>query len=324
MKAKVSFSHSPQNTLIIAHRGASGYLPEHSLAAKSLAFFQGADFIEQDVVLTKDNIPIVIHDIYLETVTNVKEVFPQRARQDGRFYAIDFTLAEVKRLLLHERTDPKTGKAVYPNRFPSDLLLFQIPTLEEELSLIRALNQKNNKKVGVYVEIKKPEFHKNENKDISLIVLKVLQNFSYEKHLPQVFIQCFHADTLIRLKKLTPIPLIQLIADDSWQESSDNFAKMLTRKGLEHIATYAYGIGPWWPQLLQGFKKARPLWSPLIANARELGLKIHSYTFRKEEVPKEMKSFSDFITLFLKSSAIDGMFTDYPLEVVNIRKPFIN
>ena len=103
--------------LVIAHRGASGYLPEHTLAAKAMAHGQGADFIEQDLVLTKDNVPVVLHDVHIDTVTDVAKVFPERKRADGRFYALDFTVAELKRLRLSERFNAKTGARVFPGRF---------------------------------------------------------------------------------------------------------------------------------------------------------------------------------------------------------------
>ena len=95
--------------IVIAHRGASGYLPEHTLAAKAMAHAMGADFLEQDVVLTADGVPIVLHDIYLEATTDVEQRFPDRSRPDGRFYAIDFTLAEIRTLSAHERTTRSRG-----------------------------------------------------------------------------------------------------------------------------------------------------------------------------------------------------------------------
>ena len=90
--------------IVIAHRGASGYLPEHTLAAKALAHGMGANFIEQDVVLSKDGTAIVLHDIHLDSTTDVAQRFPGRARADGRFYAIDFDIQEIRQLRVHERT----------------------------------------------------------------------------------------------------------------------------------------------------------------------------------------------------------------------------
>ena len=124
--------------IVIAHRGASGYLPEHTLEAKAMAHAMGADFIEQDIVLTKDDVPVVMHDIYLDTISDVAARFPGRHRANGRYYALDFTLAEIKQLQATERFSEKTGRQVYPKRFPKGASSFQIPTLEEELQFIGA------------------------------------------------------------------------------------------------------------------------------------------------------------------------------------------
>lgn len=100
-----------KDKVVIAHRGASGYLPEHSLPAKAMAYAQGADYLEQDLVMTKDNELVVLHDHYLDRVTDVAERFPDRARKDGRYYAIDFTLPEIKSLKFTEGFDiDKEGK----------------------------------------------------------------------------------------------------------------------------------------------------------------------------------------------------------------------
>ena len=123
--------------LVLAHRGASGYLTENSQEAIVAALMLGADFVEQDVVLTKDDVPIIVHDLYLEGLTNIREVFPGRNRSDGHFYAIDFTLAEVKQLRATERVQPTNpNSAVYPNRFPIWKSHFSIATLEERIELI--------------------------------------------------------------------------------------------------------------------------------------------------------------------------------------------
>ena len=108
--------------IVIAHRGASGYLPEHTLAAKAMAHAMGAGFIEQDVVLSRDGAAIVLHDIHLDSTTNVAQCFPDRARTDGRFYAIDFDLQEIRQLRVHERTHldvKRNGLAVFTERFPA-------------------------------------------------------------------------------------------------------------------------------------------------------------------------------------------------------------
>ena len=111
-------SQAPKRQIVIAHRGASGYLPEHTLQGVAMAYQMGVDFIEPDCVLSKDNIPVVVHDTHIDSISDVAKKFPDRKRKDGRFYAIDFTLAELKTLAVSERFDPATGKAVYPKRFP--------------------------------------------------------------------------------------------------------------------------------------------------------------------------------------------------------------
>src|SRR6266478_3317261 len=153
--------------IIIAHRGASGYLPEHTLEAKAVAHAMGADFLEQDLVLSMDGVPVVMHDIHVDTVTDVARRFPDRKRADGRYYAIDFTLAELKSLHITERFNPKTGRAVYEGRFPLWQSTFAIPTLEEELQLIQGLNRSTGRNVGIYPEIKSPSWHREkEHQDI--------------------------------------------------------------------------------------------------------------------------------------------------------------
>ncbi|MEN8879185.1 MAG: glycerophosphodiester phosphodiesterase family protein, partial [Polaribacter sp.] len=145
--------------IIIAHRGASGYLPEHTIEAKVMAYAMDADFIEQDIVLSKDNIPIVIHDIYLDDVTDVSEKFPKRHREDNRFYVIDFTFNELKTLRVSERFIPETGEQVYKKRFPKEKGNFKLHCLQEEIELIQGLNLSTGKNIGIYPEIKAPKFH---------------------------------------------------------------------------------------------------------------------------------------------------------------------
>lgn len=135
--------------LVVAHRGASGYLPEHTLEAKVLAFAQGADYLEQDVVMTRDDRLVVFHDLTLERMTDVATVYPGRARADGSWYLIDFTLEELRRLAVHE------GSAL-PGRFPAQTGGFALHTLEEELALVAGLEQSTGRRVVIYPELKSP------------------------------------------------------------------------------------------------------------------------------------------------------------------------
>ena len=138
--------------IVIAHRGASGYVPEHTIAAKAMAYAMGADYIEQDVVMTKDNQLVVLHDHYLDHVTDVQEKFFTRKREDGRYYVIDFTLDEIRTLNVSERYDMIDGVkvAVFANRFPLNKSIFKVHTLSEEIELIQGLNKSTGKNIGIY------------------------------------------------------------------------------------------------------------------------------------------------------------------------------
>ena len=124
--------------VVIAHRGASGHVPEHTLPAKALAYAMGADYLEQDVVATRDGELVVLHDIYLDRVSDIAARFADRARADGRFYVRDFDLAEIKTLKVKERVNAD-GTRVYPGRFDSTDEIFRVQTFAEELEFIAEL-----------------------------------------------------------------------------------------------------------------------------------------------------------------------------------------
>jgi glycerophosphoryl diester phosphodiesterase len=291
---------------IIAHRGASGYLPEHTIDAATLAFMQGANYIEQDVILTSDDVPIVLHDIHIETVTNVESIFPQRHRSDGRYYAIDFTWAEIQQLFVHERED-QLGNKVYPTRY-SGREAFKVASLEQHIELINQLNNTFSKSVGYYPEIKSPEWHLSEGKDITKIVVNMLEKHGLTQADANIFIQSFYPETLKRLKNefKVNVALVQLIADNSWNESSVDYDLMQTKKGLEEVATYADGIGPWLPQIYNPVSETE---TALVHNAKALGLIIHPYTFRADDLTFNM-SAETLIDLVKNKLEIDGIFTD--------------
>ena len=281
------------NQIVIAHRGASAFLPEHTLEAYAYAYAAGADFIEPDVVLTKDSVPICLHDTTLEKTTNIEQIFPERKRDDGHWYAIDFTLAEIKKLNVHERTHQ--DEAVFPTRFPLGHSSFQIPTFEEFIQLIQGLNTSTGKNVGIYPEIKKPEFHQNHGKNSAIIILDILQRYGYENKTHQIFLQSFDPTTLKKLK--TDIPLIQLIGENSWGDSSTDFNFLKTNEGLKKIKTYAKGIGIWLGHIKQD--------STLIERAKKQGLLIHAYTHRVEKSENSLN-------FYFKELKINGIFSDQP------------
>lgn len=302
--------------IVIAHRGASGYLPEHTLAAKALAHGMNVDYIEQDVVLTRDGVPVVLHDHHLDTVTDVMAKFPARARADGRFYAIDFTLAEIKTLNAHERIDLKTGKTVFVSRFPSGLGQFSVPTLEEEIQLIKGLNISRGKNIGIYPEIKAPAFHRAEGQDISRIVLDVLKKHGYASKQDAVFVQCFDWNETKRIRQELGYGgrLIQLIADNSWDESPNvDFDVLRTGEGLAEIAKVADGIGPWIPHVVN--EDGTP--TDLVKNAHAEGLALHPYTLRADSLPTWAKSLDDVMEGVLFTAGADGIFSDFPDKSVD-------
>ncbi|MFK8058689.1 MAG: glycerophosphodiester phosphodiesterase [Polaribacter sp.] len=291
--------------IVIAHRGASGYLPEHTLESKAMAFTMNPDFIEQDLVLSKDDIPIVIHDIYLDDVTDVATKFPNRKREDNRFYVIDFTYDELKKLQVSERFNPKTGEQVYKNRFPKGKGNFKLHSFSEEIELIQGLNKSTGKNIGIYPEIKAPYFHKKEGKNLTEIVLKTLANYGYKTKKDNCILQCFDAQELERIRKelKSELFLVQLI-----EISKET-------KNLNYFATYADGIGPWYKQILD--KKVDNKWqfTSLVSDAHKLGLKLHPYTFRADQLD-EFSSFEEMMQTLLIEANVDGAFTDFPDLVV--------
>lgn len=314
--------------VVIAHRGASAYLPEHTLEAAAYAHALGADFIEQDLVMSRDNVLVVLHDLHLELTTNVAEVFPERARDDGRFYAIDFTWSELRTLRVNERIDRQTGHRVYPDRYPLQPGPFRLCTLEEQIGLIQGLNQSTGRNVGIYPEIKAPSWHAKEGKDLGTALLALLERTGYNAPAARVFVQCFEAAELKRLRfELgTKLPLIQLIGLASGKDPAAGYKAMLTPAGLAEIASYADGIGPHLGNVLSDFERPEgPRISSLAAEARALGLHVHPYTFRADKLPAGAPSMASLIRWGVEGTGIDGLFTDHPdLAVATIREMMLS
>ncbi len=290
---------------LIAHRGASGYLPEHSKEALVMAFMQGADYIEQDLVMSKDGHLLVLHDIHIETVTDVEEKYPERKRKDGRFYAIDFMLSELRKLRLHER-ETKDQKLVYPKRY-SGQANFTVATFSEHIELIENLNRMLQRNVGLYTEIKAPRWHSAQGFDIEKALANVLEKKDLNRRESKLIVQSFDANSLKRLKvefKLK-VNLVQLIADNSWGESSTDYDRMQTEQGMKEVAEYADGIGPWIPQIIDLKKQEM---TPVYHYARENGLFIHPYTYREDQPFSGIRNQALFKLL---SNNVDGVFTDH-------------
>jgi glycerophosphoryl diester phosphodiesterase len=293
---------------IIAHRGACGYLPEHTLPAVELAHILGADYIEQDVVLTSDGIPIVLHDVTLELTTNVAALFPERHRDDGLFYAIDFTLEEIKTLNAHERTDSH-GNPVFPGRYSGTGVEFKVPTLAEEIETVDRLNAASGKRTGVYIELKRPEFHEQEGVDIYQAVLNVLTTFDRLGENAETVIQCFDPETLKRFARegIFKGPLVQLVLTESIANWRGDFEGMQTMSGLKEVAAYAHGIGPD-VNLLED-KSGGP--SEMVVAAKKLGLFLHPYTLRADSESILGVNFEALHKKLFIDLEVDGAFTDF-------------
>lgn len=300
------FGERQLDKIVIAHRGASGYLPEHTLEAYTMAYALGADFIEADLALTKDGVFVCIHDIYLEYTTNVKEVFPNRARKDKHWYVADFSLDEIKQLNVHERTRAN-GIAYFTSRFPLSFSKFEVPTFTEMIELIRGLNKSTGRNVGIYPEIKKPSWHTQQGLPMEEVLLEILNRYGYNDRSAKVFIQCFEDESLkkIRFELKTDLPLIQLTWETIWNYGGNvkPFTSEFTEDVLDEIATYADGIGPY-----KGRIEANP---GLVSWAHERGLLVHTWTMRADSLPGQYRTFDEELHQFYIIYNVDGLFTDF-------------
>ncbi len=324
-----------EKKMVIAHRGASGYLPEHTLPAKAMAYAQGADYLEQDLVMTKDDQLVVLHDHYLDRVTDVAERFPHRARKDGRFYAIDFTLDEIRSLKFTEGFDLENGKKVqlFPGRFPMGKSEFRIHTFAEEIEFVQGLNHSTGKNIGIYPEIKAPWFHHQEGKDIAAKTLEVLKKYGYTSKQDNVYLQCFDADELKRIKhELEPkmgmdLKLVQLIAYTKWHETQQkqpdgkwvnyNYDWMLQPGAMQQIAQYADGIGPDYHMLVaQDSTPGNVKLTAMVKEAHASHLQVHPFTVRADQLPAYASDVNQLYEVLYRQADVDGLFTDFPDKAV--------
>lgn len=310
----VAKSFKAERPLLVAHRGASAYAPEHTLAAYQLAIEQGADFVEQDLQMTKDGRLICAHDAELSRTTDVAEVFPDRATArdpDGSgtpkrgWYAIDFTLEEIKRLdagSWFNRANPFAARDSYKG--------LRVPTLEEAIKVI-------GNRAGLYIEMKHYEFYKSHGKDLAVALVAALKSTGYDKsdRSEKVFIQSFSKASLLRMREVAPgYARVQLLPmdDAGRREATSRVTTALARE----VAAYARGAGPS-KQMIAGPES--------VETFHAAGLLVHPYTFRgsttavsrrplderqsngstlRQSIISEIERFIDY--------GVDGGFTDYP------------
>jgi glycerophosphoryl diester phosphodiesterase len=276
-----------------------------------MAVGQGADFIEQDVVLSRDGVPLVLHDLTLDAVTDVALRFPGRARDDGRFYAIDFDLAEIRTLRVRERVDATTGDAVFPKRFPDVPVPFRVATLADSIALAQGLEASTGRPIGIYPEIKRPAWHRSEGQDISRIVLETLESYGYgAADDPRLYLQSFDWAETRRIRHALGYAgrLIQLIGREAWPDAAGtDYAALLTSDGLAELARTVDGIGPFIALVID--EHGRP--TGLVERAAAHGLAVHAYTLRADALPGWAADMAS-LTGRLVAAGVGGLFTDHP------------
>ena len=307
---KIRLQESP---IVIGHRGAAGYRPEHTIESYKLAIAQKADFIEPDLVMTKDGVLIARHENEISGTTDVSEKFASRKttkRIDGKdvegWFTEDFTLAEIKTLRAKERL---------PFRDQSYNGLFEVPTFAEVLELAKSSG------VGVYPETKHPTYFRSIDLPMEDALLAELEKAGFAGKENRVFIQSFEIANLKYLRSKTNFPLVQLIGapmespyDTVAAGQPVRYIQMLSPVGLQQIASYAAGLGPNKGMILQlqpsgEFKKM----SDLVNLAHQAGLKVHPWTFRVEELKIIVPNIDPKAELVeLYKLGVDGIFTDFP------------
>ena len=358
--------------LVIGHRGAPGYLPDHTLAGYRLAIKMGADYIEPDLVSTKDGILVARHEPHIGTTTDVSShpEFADRMRDgtlDGatvedEWWVSDFTLRELKTLRALQPL-PKERPTGFDRRY-------RIPTLTQVLALARSEGRKRGRKVGVYPETKHPTYHRQLGLPLERRLVRALRRAGLDRRRAPVYIQSFEQSNLRRLNRMTRVKLVQLVdANDvnldgsldytapsdrpyDWTVSGDpglmsrTYGFFATNAGLDEIATYADGIGPWKPYIVSrtatdangdgeaddtngdgavdesDWELALP--TSLVRRAHRRGLEVHPYTFRNEArrlaSDYEGDPAAEYGLLF--ALGVDGVFSDFPDTAVAARAAF--
>jgi len=347
-----------QAPIVIGHRGASGYRPEHTIASYQLAIDMGADFIEPDLVSTKDGFLIARHEVNIKDTTNVAD-HPEFADlyttkiidgvTENGWFTDDFTLAEIKTLRAKERL---------PFRDQSHNGLFEIPTLEEIISLVKQEEVNTGRKIGIYLETKHPTYHQSVGFALEDNLVQRLSNAQFTDP-NRVFIQSFEVANLQYLNTLIDVPLVQLLGatelalDGSLLETQPydfvvsgnplTYGDMRTPAGLAEIATYADGIGPWKLMIVsvQGVdlnddgkadgvngegsvndadKTLHPPTS-LIEDAHAAGLLVHPYTFRNEDrfLAADYNGDPKLEYEQFFKLGVDGLFSDFSDTAVSVR-----
>jgi glycerophosphoryl diester phosphodiesterase len=320
----------PAPPIIIAHRGASAERPEHTLAAYERAIDQGADFIEPDLVATRDHQLVARHENEIGSTTDVADHPEFAARKtaktiDGEtvtgWFTEDFTLAELKTLRARERLPQlRPANAAFDGQFT-------IPTLAEVIALARA-RSRPGRVVGIYPETKHPSYFRGLGLALEPVLLAELARAGWTDAAAPVFIQSFEVDNLKALHSQTGVRLIQLLAPSGRSADGHDYAAMATPQGLRAIAAYAAGIGPEKSMIIpRGADGRLGAATRLVDDAHGTGLAVHPWTFRPENFflaadhkrgddPRGAGDAVAEIRSFL-ATGIDGLFSDSTATAVN-------
>ena len=310
-------AHAPMSgPIVIAHRGASGHRPEHTLAAYALAIAMGADFIEPDLVSTRDGVLVARHENEIGATTDVAAKFPDRRRRktiDGDtvsgWFTEDFALAELRTLRARERLAFRSH--AYDGQFA-------IPTFDEVLALCDSAGRRRGRVVGVYPETKHPSYFRAVGLPLEARLLTALRAHGLDRADAPVFIQSFEVGNLRALRRATRVRLVQLVAggerpyDFVATGDARGFNELLTPAGLREIATYADAIGAN-TRLIVG-PLATSLPSTLLRDAHAAGLRVHVWTLRPEANFLSGRYAGDPLAEVreLAAMGVDGLFGDYP------------
>ncbi len=338
----VATSAMAASPVIIGHRGAAGERPEHTLESYRTAIAGGADFIEPDLVPTKDGVLVARHENEIGGTTDVAAHTEFAARRttktiDGTrvtgWFTEDFTLAELKTLRARERLP-----ALRPANTEWDGK-FDVPTFAEILALATTESARLGRTIGVYPETKHPSYFAAIGLPLERRLVDQLAASGYASKTDAAFIQSFEVANLKALRTMTGLRLIQLVddgrpADAAENDASATYDAMMTPAGLAAIARYADGIGPAKTRIIPRDIAGRSL-APtrLVADAHAAGLLVHPYTFRSENtfLPAELRRGDDPAAhgdaeaeyqLFL-AAGVDGVFSDFADEAYAARSAFI-
>ncbi|MFC7494302.1 MULTISPECIES: glycerophosphodiester phosphodiesterase [unclassified Nocardioides] len=318
--------------IVIAHRGASGYRPEHTLASYRLAIALGADYVEPDLVPTRDGVLVARHEAEIGRTTNVarRGEFADRLTTrevDGRWvtgwFVEDFTLAELKSLRAVERLpDLRPQNTRFDGRY-------DVPTFDEILGLVAAESERLGREVGVYPELKHPSYFTARGLPTEELLLETLSIHGYDAPTAPVFLQCFEPATLQWLRSRTGLPLVQLVEATG---PSSVLGDPVTSTGLRRIASWADAIGVHKDLVLPRLPGTGAIGDPtdLVAAAHAAGLKVHVWTMRDEnaflptgyrrgESPSDPGDSIEETQAFL-DAGVDGLFTDQPDTTLEARR----